>query len=162
MSDVCQLSPVGAHGGNCAVESAAALVNSLHRRLCLWSGPPLDSRAIESIFEQYQRARERRVHEAYNSAYFLTRLGSWDTPWKMILARYVIPWKSDTAAISALMKGAVRADFIPVPPRSKGFLQVGSEKDSSLRRQGKKDIWSPIAAYSTLVGIVCAVLLALR
>lgn len=115
-----QLSPVGAHGGNCGVESAAVLANHLDQYLKSKDGN-LTSEDVHSIFKEYQDYRKPRVQMIYNSVHSMTRLGTLDTYMKTFLARCVVPWKDDAAAVSALIKNAPKVEFIPVPKGSKGF-----------------------------------------
>ena len=93
---------------------------------------------IQVVFEQYQKRREQRVQNMYNSAYFMTRLVTWDTHTNELLARYVMPWKSDIKAVGALIKGAVKIDYLRVPCRSKGFADV-----TNLMQESVSNVQSP-------------------
>ena len=59
---------------------------------------------------------------------------TWDTFFQKILAQWLLPWRDDVAAVSALIVGAAKVDSIPTPPRSKGFLAQG-EMSGYVQRQ---------------------------
>lgn len=121
------MSPVGAHGGSCAIESVAALANSLthHLRLCFDNDD--DGKTIQSVFETYQKTRETRVRKIAGTVHFMTRMVTWDNYMMRFVARYVLPWLNDVTLVSGLVKEAVRVDFLPLPSRSKGFHDQTSE-----------------------------------
>lgn len=121
------MSPVGAHGGNCAIESVAALANSLECHLKTCSDRSANSETIHSIFERYQKTREARVRKFAGAVHFMTRLGTWDDYLKKLVGRYVLPWLNDITIVSKLVKDAVRVDFLPIPSRSKGFSDQTSK-----------------------------------
>lgn len=154
----CQLSPVGAHGGNCAVESAAALANELNQSWMSQNGPP-SKEDIQAIFESYQKSRESRVHMIYDSVRLSTRLGTFDTYAKRFLALYVLPWKNGAAAISALLKDAPKADFMAVPERSRGFSDTLDDIDL-VKSRGRRN-WAMIA-YIGIAGLTYAMLFAFQ
>lgn len=122
------MSPIGAHGGNCAIESVAALANSLNRHLRLCSDTSANSKTIQSIFETYQRTREARVRKFAGSVHLMTRLVTWDGYTKKFVARYVLPWLNEVTFVGKLIKDAVKVDFLPIPSRSKGFFDQTSDE----------------------------------
>ncbi|KAF6218597.1 hypothetical protein HO133_005948 [Letharia lupina] len=123
-----KMSPIGAHGGNCAIESVAALANSLDRHLRLCSDTSANSKTIQSIFETYQRTREARVRKFAGSVHLMTRLVTWDGYTKKFVARYVLPWLNEVTFVGKLIKDAVKVDFLPIPSRSKGFFDQTSDE----------------------------------
>ena len=59
----------------------------------------------------------------------MTRLGTWDTYTLKFIALFMLPRIDDAAAVSSLIRGAVKAKFIPTPSRSKGFTDSLSHVD---------------------------------
>lgn len=157
-----QLSPVGAWSGTCAIESAATLANLLEEHVRLNPGSPTPDNTIQSIFERYQKLREPRVQKLYSSAHLMTRLGSWDTYTLKFIALFVLPRIDDAAAVSSLIRGAVKADFIPTPHRSKGFADDPNHTDPMEGQMQWQTERRMMKIYATLGGIACTILLALR
>lgn len=156
------MSPVGAHGGCCAIESVAALVNSLTQHLHLYSGEGANNETIQSIFETYQKTREARVRNIAGTANFMTRLGTWDNFMMKFVGQHVLPWLNDTTLISGLVKDAVKVDFLPVPRRSKGFSDQTGEVDLTIQKNSQRLLKWKVVLYSAMGLIACAILLALR
>ena len=156
------MSPVGAHGGSCAIESVAALANSLthHLRLCFDKDD--DGKKIQSIFETYQKTREARVRKIAGTVHFMTRMVTWDNCMMRFVARYVLPWLNDVTLVSGLVKEAVRVDFLPIPSRSKGFHDQTSEGKKAMQKSFKHMLKWKVVLYTTVGMIVCAILLALK
>ena len=65
-------------------------------------------------------------------------------------------------AISALMREAVKADFIPNPSRSKGFLDGPKANDNSIREKAQQTLWWLVAMYAAIGGMAYTMLLALQ
>lgn len=120
------------------MESVAAFANNLIQHLDVAPGSKPSAATIESLFNHYQGMRESRVRMMYRSTHFMTRVGTWDTISKKFFARWLLPWRDDVAALSVLLAGAVKVDFIPIPSRSKGFHQTlpqNKKSDSTLTQQ---------------------------
>ena len=128
-ADAEQLSPIGAHSGNCAIESAAALANALNDHVLRLDKGKLGTEVITSAFESYQRKRADRVKKFFDSTYLLTRMHTWDTYWHFLLGRYVLRWMGGTRSLKKLMLDAEKVQVIDEPGRAKGFagMIVGDE-----------------------------------
>lgn len=91
----------------------------------------------------------------------MTRVGTLDTRAKRILARFVLPWMNDTAAVSALIKDAPKANFIAIPARSKGFADSRNLDGQPKSKGTWLEIWT-VLAYAAMGGFACTVIVALR
>lgn len=154
------MSPVGAHGGSCAIESVAALANSLTHHLHLCSDKGANSETIQSIFETYQKTREARVRKIAGTVHFMTRLGTWDNCMMRFVGRYVLPWLNDVTLVSGLVKEAVKVDFLPIPSRSKGFSDQTSEEEQAMQKDAKQMLKWKVVLYALMGMIACTMLLA--
>ena len=155
-----QLSPVGAQGGSCALESAAALVNSLKQNL-RHHRPDMrpNQETIDSVFKDYQRLRKARVNKIYNAVHFMTRVGSWDTYTMKIISCYVLPWVDETAACSALIREAIKADILPAPRKAKGFADNVAPSDQPIATKQRQLAWMKATTFAWIVGLACTVVL---
>lgn len=153
------MTPVAAHGGNCAIESVAALANSLEHHLHLRSDQGVDSETIQSIFQTYQKTREARVRKIAGTVYFLTRLATWDDHVKKFLGRYVLPWFNDVTLVSKLVKEAVKVDFLPIPSRAKGFSDQIDKEEQVMRKNPEQLPRWKVVMYAIVGTIACTILL---
>jgi hypothetical protein len=103
-------------GGNAAIESAAALANSLAK--LQGANPSLSE--IRQTMQEFQANRCDRVNSICDSANKLTRLEALATLPDTLMALHVIPALGDFLADVTCdgMVGATRLDALPVPPRS--------------------------------------------
>lgn len=151
-----QMSPVGAHGGNCAIESAAALANSIYTEALPTGCKDLDNHVLEHAFHRYQESRLSRAHLFHNTAHFLTRIGSRDGLWKSLLAQYVLPRLDISKPLCALIENAERVDFFPEPERAKGFKRLATHGSMTELSQEPADIAKTLGKNLTLVKqLVC-------
>ena len=153
------MSPVGAHGGNCAIESVAALANSLECQLKICPNKSINSKAIHSIFERYQKTREARVRRFAGAVHFMTRLGTWDDYLKKFVGRYVLPWLNDITIVSGLVKDAVRVDFLPIPSRSKGFSDQTSKTGQAMPKKMGQTLRQKAMIYIVAGTLFCIMVL---
>ena len=156
------MSPVGAYGGNCAIESVAALANCLNHHLRLCSDTSANNNDIQSIFGTYQRTREARVRKIASTVHLMTRLGTWDGCAMKFVARYVLPWMSEVKLVNGLVKDAVKVDYLPLPKRSKGFFDQTSEKEQAKQKSTKQAPSWTLIIYAFLGVIACTMLLTPR
>ncbi|RDW89703.1 FAD protein [Coleophoma cylindrospora] len=101
-------------GGNAAMESAAALANSLSKL----SNPSLPE--IKRALQAYYEKRHTRANSICDAANQLTRLEALDNPMLKIMALYVIPVLGDflTDVTCAGITGAELIESLPVPEKS--------------------------------------------
>lgn len=154
------MSPVGAYGGNCAIESVAALANCLNHHLRLCSDTSANNDSIQSIFKTYQRTREARVRKIASSVHLMTRLGTWDGYTMKFIARYILPWLNEVKLVNGLVKDAVKVDFLPLPKRSKGFFDQTGETEQAMQKSTKPAPSWTLILYAFLGLIACTMLLA--
>lgn len=129
--------------------------------MCLHSDTCTADAAIQSIFGQYQKLREPRVRKLYNSAHLMTRLGSWDTYFTKFIALFMLPRIDDAAAVSSLIRGAVKADFIPTPHRSKGFADNPKHFVAMGNQLQRRVGWQAMRTYAIVGGVACTTFVAL-
>ena len=111
------MSPLLAHGGNCGLESAAALANGLYRELNLHHNCKPDKKTLEAVFNTYQTSRLPRTKKLFTVVHRMTRLYTSDSLPKRLITRFIVPFILDDAkAATAMMRGAVKLDFLPIPP----------------------------------------------
>ena len=125
------MSPVGAHGGNCAIESAAALANSLQQRLHNCRPFGLGDDSIREVLDEYQQRRQPRARQFHDKVHLMTRIGSWDSWWKWLMARFALPWFDDAESLRGLIGRAEKVNFIAEPSRAKGFENAAASCQSS-------------------------------
>ena len=124
-----QMSPVLAHGGNCGLESAAALVNALKARLDQNDDRNLSREDLAAVFREYQSSRYPRVKQLYDLVHKVTRIQTTDGILKRFLVRWVLPvFKSDAMAASAFIRQTVRLNFLPMPERPAGSIGFDDER----------------------------------
>ena len=130
------MTPVGAHGGNCGIESAAGLANALHKHLRLHSEHPIDNTTIQQAFAAYQRKREPRVRNFYGRVYKATRLLSYDNWLLWFVARYVMPLMDNSKMLTGLFEDAESVDALAQPSRARRFKDLVPAKAETRQSEG--------------------------
>lgn len=111
--------PYSGQGGNWAIESAAALANTLEEMVKRTSGQPnLDH--LREALSAYQESREPRTKEVCEMAAFATRLEAFENPMHRIMSLYVVPYAGDMLVDvhCQSISGAPSLNFLPQPERS--------------------------------------------
>jgi hypothetical protein len=103
-------------GGNAAIESAAALANSISNLTD--PHPSLDK--VQDVLKGFYMKRHMRANSVCKSANELTRVEALATLPDKIMALYVIPALGDFLSdiICDVIVGAEMLDSLPAPPRS--------------------------------------------
>jgi hypothetical protein len=103
-------------GGNAAIESAAALANSLTKL----KNPNPSQVQIEAALNEFYQKRHPRANSVTKTANDLTRLETFSTLPNKIMALHVIPALGDFLAdiTCDAMVGAELIESLPPPPRS--------------------------------------------
>lgn len=93
------MTPDAGQGGNCAVESAAALTNTIKDLLDKTSGYPSQAQVEESLL-QYQQDRALRIWPITKSCNELTRIHTWKTWFHWAFAVHIGPRLGDALSVS--------------------------------------------------------------
>lgn len=120
-------------GGNAAIESAAALANSL----CMIADQPPSFELVRSALKDFQGHREFRANATCEAANKLTRIEALATIPDMIMGLYTIPNLGDFLADISCdsLVGAVMLHSEAMPARAKAATMPWSEE----RGVGKKE-----------------------
>ncbi|KAF4468206.1 FAD-binding domain containing [Fusarium albosuccineum] len=116
-----KLHPIGGHGGNAAIETAAALTNTLVRALER-SSPRLSIATITAAFDHVQTLRRDRVIMAMNYSHSRQRTESLDSPLRRLLALHLLPRAREqdvTLSYSAQIPASEKLAMISLPQREK-------------------------------------------
>lgn len=116
-----KMTPNSGSGGMLAIESAAALANSMHR-LALESDTGSLSKAqqIGRTLSNFEHTMHPRASAVIKSAAAVTRVQALRGIKERLITRYVLPYAGDLAANDACSSwiGAERIQYLPIPPRS--------------------------------------------
>ncbi|RFU79752.1 fad binding domain-containing [Trichoderma arundinaceum] len=116
---VAKQNPIGGQGGNGAIESATALVNSLLRMLDDRTDG-LSSFDIDKIFDETQKAHRGRAQVLMEQGKKRQALQALETPIKTIIARFLLPitpLESNFRRLAPLFLEAVKLERLEVPKR---------------------------------------------
>ncbi|RSM04965.1 hypothetical protein CDV31_009766 [Fusarium ambrosium] len=114
-----KMHPIGGHGGNAAIETAAALTNSLVAALKKTS-TPLDNTEITAIFNHVQTIRYPRVMAVKDYSHKKQLNEALDSPLRRFLALHLLPRVREqdvTRSYSAQIPRSEKLDMLPVPYR---------------------------------------------
>ena len=145
------MTPVGAHGGNCGIESAAGLANALHKQLHP-DRRPIDDATIQQAFAAYQQKREPRVRNFYGRVYKATRLLSYDNWLLWFVARYIMPRMNNNKMLTGLFEDAVSVDALPQPLQARRFTDLVPAKAAA--RQSDGLFQTVVGLGSTVVSVI--------
>ncbi|KAJ4361867.1 hypothetical protein N0V83_010808 [Neocucurbitaria cava] len=115
-----KMTPNMGAGGNAAIETAAALANSLKKmRDTADKGKP-SYETIQGHLGDYQKVREIRLSATLTAANGLTRIHALKTLKDRIFAFWVLPFAGDLFVDMNcdMVTGAVQLDYLPIPDRS--------------------------------------------
>ncbi|CAH0051421.1 unnamed protein product [Clonostachys solani] len=116
-----KMTPNLGQGGNNAIESVAALANSLKKMIdSTEPGTRPSSDDIQQALSEYESRRALRSKVILTLANGTTRTQALRNRLDWILSRYIVPSAGDFFANLACgnMIGAEKLDYLPVPPRS--------------------------------------------
>lgn len=146
-----KMTPNSGAGGMLAIESAAALANSMHR-LATESNAGFLSNAqqIARTLSNFEHTMHPRASAVIKSAAAATRLQALRGIKEQLITRYILPYAGDLAANDACSSwiGAERIQYLPVPPRS----LVGTASFNPTQGIGRKEkIWRRAAVTIPLL-----------
>ncbi|KAF4236331.1 hypothetical protein CNMCM8980_003093 [Aspergillus fumigatiaffinis] len=158
-----KVTPNIALGGNSTMESVVVLCNHLERTLAAHHGGRVSRATLGRVFGQYQRDREKRMHEIMELSSLITRVQAWDGILPKALACWVLPFQADhklTDQLGELIRKAPKLDYLEVDRVfGRGRLAWEDEKDSrSLDKVKKMAFVSRLTVY--LAGCLTALFLA--
>ena len=115
------MTPNFGQGANSAIESAAALANTLHNLKKAHDVRLLSTSEIGTALNTFANSRLNRTSSMVKTAAFVTRLQARDGWINQVIGRYCAPYLGDLPAdmSSSVLMGASRVDYVPLPPRSK-------------------------------------------
>ncbi|KAL4902288.1 hypothetical protein BDW74DRAFT_180789 [Aspergillus multicolor] len=145
-----KMTPNMGQGGNSAIESAAALANSLSSLLSHF-GTAVPVEQIDRCLQLWQAKRRPRAQTICNKARSLTRLEALDTLKDKLVGLYLLPYLDEYVAnlTSETIIDATKVDYLPVPVRS--LTCTMRFLDSSPVQ--KASFWVRILWISPLLGI---------
>jgi 2-polyprenyl-6-methoxyphenol hydroxylase-like FAD-dependent oxidoreductase len=112
-----KVTPNIALGGNSTMESVVVLCNHLERTLAAHHGGRVSRATLRRVFDQYQRDREKRMHEIMELSSLITRVQAWDGILPKALACWVLPFQADhklTDQLGELVRKAPKLDYVEV------------------------------------------------
>ncbi|KAI4724917.1 FAD/NAD(P)-binding domain-containing protein [Aureobasidium sp. EXF-10728] len=115
-----KMTPNAGFGGNAAIESAAALANSIKKLLDKSNGQHPTQEQIVACLQDYQKSREIRAAAAIETSNFLTHVQALATWGHAIFARYGLNVMGDFLEnlTSDISVGATMIDYLPAPEAS--------------------------------------------
>lgn len=121
------MTPNLGQGANSAIESAAALANTLHDMINTHNIQQPSDKEIDTYLELFTESRRERTTSIAKTSGVVTRMHARDGLINKLIGRYYVPYAKDFPAdmCSNVMLGATKLDFIPVSKRSeKGWMSV--------------------------------------
>jgi 2-polyprenyl-6-methoxyphenol hydroxylase-like FAD-dependent oxidoreductase len=117
-----KMTPNMGAGGNSAIESAAALANSLQEMLSRPGSNPSSTDTVREAMLRYQETRKGRASSTVKVANLVTRLHAMRGFIERIIAYYIMPNAGDLLVdlASDSWIGAIRLEYLPIPKRSLG------------------------------------------
>ncbi|PTD06396.1 FAD-dependent monooxygenase ausM [Fusarium culmorum] len=135
-----KVTPNAGQGGNSAIESAAVLVNLLHKAKTSHGNlENLNTAEITNLFQKYHANRKIRVKEMSQTSAFLTRLHAQDNRMLKVVGRHVFPFLGDDFdlnAVSNYIIGGPTLDFIQVKTKPALIPWEGWTLPDSLTARG--------------------------
>ncbi|KAI5250280.1 FAD/NAD(P)-binding domain-containing protein [Aureobasidium subglaciale] len=122
---------VSSFGGNAAIESAAALANSIKKLADQTQGARPSEDQIVACLQDYQKHREIRAKAAIDASSLLTRLQAHATWGHVLFAKYGLTILGDFLENlgSNMAVGATLIDYLPPPEQSiRGTLPFNPEQ----------------------------------
>jgi hypothetical protein len=107
-------------GGNQAIESAAALANSIKKLSNISNNQHPTQDQVVACLQDYQKRREVRAAAAIQASNFITHVQALATWGHTLFARYGLHYMSDFLEnlTSDVVVGAIRIDYLPLPEGS--------------------------------------------
>jgi len=123
-------------GGNQAIESAAALANSIRKLSDSSNGHRPTPDQVVACLHSYQKSREVRAAAAIQASNFLTHVQALATWGHSLFARYGLNYLGDFLEnlTSDVTVGAVAIDYLPLPEGSlNGWMPFNPEQGQGMK-----------------------------
>ncbi|KAH6989817.1 hypothetical protein BKA56DRAFT_653104 [Ilyonectria sp. MPI-CAGE-AT-0026] len=132
-----KMTPNVAAGGNAAIESAAALANSIKAMVDRQGGEPPTEREIEEYLRGYQKCREERAASVVDASAKHIRLQALRGPLERVFFRLFFPMLGDLLQdmASDVAIGATILEYLPPPKASLS----GTMPFNPTQGEGKKE-----------------------
>ncbi|KAL4959585.1 FAD-dependent oxidoreductase [Aspergillus stella-maris] len=149
-----KMTPNMGQGGNSAIESAAALGNSIAKLLEHASGTTVSMTNIDKCMQSWQKKRLSRVQRICHEAHGLAQLEALDTIKHRLIGLYLLPYLEGylVNTKSKTIVEAAKIDYLPPPARSLACnMQFTDSQSKEERSILERALW-----VSPLVGIAAA------
>ncbi|KAH7308987.1 hypothetical protein B0I35DRAFT_515348 [Stachybotrys elegans] len=148
-----KMTPNIGQGGNWAIESAAALSNTIQDLVKQTDGQPTLDQVRKALYA-YQEGRKPRTKDVCEMAGFATRLEAFENPMHRIMSLYVVPYAGDMLVDvhCQSVSGAPQLNFLPQPERS--MVEGTVFQTSQYAGDGDGFAWRALRALPLL--LVCA------
>lgn len=156
-----KMTPNAGAGGMAAIESAAALANSIYSMYSKSPSPSLTD--IQQALRQYQNSRKERATKIVKASNELTRIQAIKGLKERLIVNLALPYGGDYLVDSICDQwiGGTLLDFRPVPKRS---LTANMPLDRPTRSMKKQNLWSrslKVLPFIVLAGLCLQALLGL-
>ncbi|KEQ68819.1 FAD/NAD(P)-binding domain-containing protein, partial [Aureobasidium namibiae CBS 147.97] len=131
-----KMTPNAGFGGNQAIESAAALANSIKKLSDTSNGQRPTQDQVVACLHSYQKLREVRAAAAIQASNFLTHVQALATWGHALFARYGLNYMGDFLEnlTSDVTVGAVAIDYLPLPEGSlRGWMPFNPEQGQGMK-----------------------------
>jgi FAD dependent monooxygenase len=129
-------------GANIAIESAVSLCNLLHR-----TSTPLTASAISTLFTEYQKQRYPRAKAFVQLSGDVTRMRSYETPWKKFFISRIAPWL-DNMQVDGFVnsfKEAPKLEYVECRTINEGAVGWSQDEEKKKGGWGKWVVSSVVA-----------------
>jgi FAD dependent monooxygenase len=151
-----------AMGANTAIESAITLCNLLHHAVTSPSpqsdlSQPLSSQSLTSLFTQYQTTRHPRAQSFVQLSGEVTRMRTYDTPWKKFFISHIAPWLENVQVkqFAASLRETPKLDYVDVRTINEGA--VGWKAEEKAGGGTRWSWWMASAVMAVGVGVAYVV-----
>lgn len=117
-----KMTPNLGQGGNCAIESAAALANQLHKLVNEHQNYRPTTDELSTYLRAYQKSHQDRINVINFVSGIVTRLQARDGFMHKLMSKYVYKVVDDNGfnLNSDMLVAAAKIDYLPLPERSIG------------------------------------------
>src|SRR5687767_7653913 len=132
MHDAYKVTPNMAFGGNSGLESAAVLVNHLHKLLADADGAKPSAQALEKALAAYERERVDRMKHIKTFSGDITDVQAWHKWWQKIIAVWLVPIAPRDFfgnQLGEIIRGGAKLSFIDTSGYPSGRMPFKDEEN---------------------------------